>query len=135
MSLALHARLEGSGGLRTLNERMRQMEPQVHQMREQPITSVSAVVPLDGMWVTIQGQGEQSKPDRRRHSRKQRTGHKMVILVTPGIWEDGTRDILDWQRTPCEEHTQWESVLKQLRKRGGQPETGRTLMVRDGSGG
>jgi len=35
-------------GLRTLNERINRSEPLVHQMREQPIIHVPAVVPLDG---------------------------------------------------------------------------------------
>ena len=129
------AKLEGSVGLRTLNERINQIEPLVRQMREQPITPVPAVVQLDGIWVTIQKQGEKSKPDKRKRSRKQRTGQKMVILVALGFWEDGTREILDWQIAPSEEHTQWESLLNRLWKRGVQPETGLKLVVRDGSGG
>ena len=129
------AKLGGSVGLRTLNERINQIEPLVHQMREQPIVNVPAVVQLDGIWVTIQKQGEKSKPDKRKRSRKQRSGQKMVILVALGFWEDGTRAILDWQIAPSEEHTQWESLLNRLWKRGVQPETGLKLVVRDGSGG
>jgi putative transposase len=129
------AKLGGSVGLRTLNERINQIEPLVHQMREQPIVNVPAVVQLDGIWVTIQKQGEKSKQDKRKRSRKQRTGQRKVILVALGFWEDGTREILDWQIAPSEEHTQWETLLTRLWKRGVQPETGLKLVVRDGSGG
>ncbi len=122
-------------GLRTLNERINQIEPLVHQMREQPIANVPTVLQLDGIWVTIQKQGEKSKPDKRKRRRKQRTGKKMVILVALGFWEDGTREILDGQIAPSEEHTQWETLLNRLWKRGVQPEKGLKLVVRDGSGG
>lgn len=135
ISQAWSAKLDGGVGLRTLNERINQIEPLVRQMREQPLPQVPAVVQLDGIWVTIQKQGEQSQPDKRKRRRKQRSGQKMVILVALGFWEDGTRDILDWQIAPSEEHTQWESFLHRLWKRGVQPETGLKLGVRDGSGG
>jgi hypothetical protein len=135
ISQAWSAKRDGRVGRRTLNERIHQIEPLVHLMHGQPITSVPAVVRLDGIWVTIQKQGEQSKQEKRKRSRKQRTGHKMVILVAPGFWEDGTREILDWQRASSEEHTQWERVLKRLGKRGVPPETGRTRGVPDSSGG
>jgi hypothetical protein len=129
------AKLGGSVGLRTLNERIHQIEPLVHQMREQPIVNVPTVVQLDGIWVTIQKQGEKSKQDKRKRSRKQRSGQKKVVLVALGFWENGTREILDWQIAPSEEHTQWETLLTRLWKRGVQPETGLKLVVRDGSGG
>ncbi|GAC1566256.1 MAG: hypothetical protein NVS2B2_38950 [Ktedonobacteraceae bacterium] len=135
MSQEWSAKLGGNVGLRTLNERINQIEPLVHQMREQPLATVPPVVQLDGIWVTIQSQGEKIKQDKRKRRRKQRTGKKVVILVALGFWEDGTREILDWQIAASEEHTHWETLLNRLWHRGLRPEQGLKLIVRDGSGG
>ena len=135
MSERWSAQLGGTVGLRTLNERINQIEPLVQHMREQPIAQAPTVVQLDGIWVTIQSKGEQIKQDKRQRKRKQRTGKKMVILVALGFWEDGRREILDWQIAPSEEHTYWETLLNRLWQRGLQPEKGLKMIVRDGSGG
>ena len=50
------ATVEGSVGLRTLNERINRIEPLVFQARQEPITPVPTVVQLDGIWLTIQTQ-------------------------------------------------------------------------------
>ena len=47
------------------------------------------MVQLDGIWLTIQREGENSKPDAKKRQRKQRTGNKQVILVALAFWEDG----------------------------------------------
>src|SRR5205085_11499335 len=46
------ATLESEVGLRTINERINQIEPLVQQARSQAITDVPAVVQLDGIWLT-----------------------------------------------------------------------------------
>lgn len=129
------AQLGGTVGLRTLNERINQIEPLIQQMREHPLAKAPSVVQLDGIWVTIQSQGETIKQDKKKRRRKQRTGGKVVILVALGFWEDGTREILDWQIAPSEEHTHWETLLNRLWHRGLQAEQGLKMIVRDGSGG
>src|SRR6266568_2648689 len=75
------ATVEGSVGLRTLNERINQMEPLARGAHTAPITQVPPVLQLDGIWVTIQQQQEKIKPDKRKRQRHLRTGRKMVILV------------------------------------------------------
>ena len=82
-----------------------------------------------------ESQQEKSKPDKRRRQRKQRTGRKMVILVALGFWQDGRREILDWQIAHGEEHQEWELLVQRLWERGCRPEQGLQLVVRDGSGG
>ncbi len=104
------AQLGGTVGLRTINERINQIELLVHHMREQPLVNAPTVVQLDGIWVTIQSQGEKIKQDKRQRRRKQRTGKKVVILVALGFWDDGRRKILDWQIAPSEEHTYWQTL-------------------------
>ncbi len=56
--------MEGSVGLRTLNERINRLEPLAVQAHREPISDVPTVVQLDGIWLTIQGQTEKEKPDR-----------------------------------------------------------------------
>ena len=125
----------GNVGLRTINERINQIEPCIEHMRASAFPTSPSVVQLDGIWVTIQSQEEKIKPDKRKRRRKQRTGKKIVILVALGLWEDGRREILDWQLAPSEEHTHWEVLLNRLWTREVQPEKGLQMIVRDGSGG
>ncbi len=129
------ATLEGSVGLRTLNERINQIEPLVMSAHTEPIGAVPPVIQLDGIWVTIQSQQEKIKGDKRKRQRHQRSGKKMVILVALGFWSDGRREILDWQIAPSEDHQEWEVLVQRLWERGCRPEHGLQVMVRDGSGG
>ena len=121
----------GSVGLRTLNERINQLEPFVFQTRQEPITQVPTVVQLDGIWLTIQSQSEKPKPDRRRRRRKERKGQRVVVLVALGYWNDGSgrREILDWEIAKSEEHTEWEKLLNRLWQRGVRPERGLQMAV------
>ncbi|GER87315.1 hypothetical protein KDW_14770 [Dictyobacter vulcani] len=129
------ATVEGSVGLRTLNERINQIEPLVAHVHTEPISDVPPVIQLDGIWITIQSQQEKIKPDARKRQRRQRSGKKMVVLVAIGFWLDGRREVLDWQIARSEGHQKWEVLVHRLWKRGCQPEQGLQLVVRDGSGG
>ncbi|GAC1469851.1 MAG: hypothetical protein PVSMB2_38370 [Ktedonobacteraceae bacterium] len=73
--------IEGNVGLRTINERINQIEPLIQHMQATSFPTSPTVVQLDGIWVTMQSQGEKIKQDRRKRKRKQRTGKKIVILV------------------------------------------------------
>ena len=127
--------LESPVGLRTINELINQVEPLVHRMREQHFPEAPTVVQCDGIWVTIQGQEGEIKPDKRQRKRHQRSGKKVVILVAMGFWPDGRREILDWQLANSEDHTEWEVLLKRLLERGIGAEQGLKMIVRDGCGG
>ncbi len=61
-------------GLRTINERINQIEPLVNQAHHEPITDIPPVMQLDGIWVTIQSQQEKVKPDKSHRQRKKRSG-------------------------------------------------------------
>ncbi|MGI9060326.1 MAG: hypothetical protein ACR2H5_17315 [Ktedonobacteraceae bacterium] len=93
------ATLESSVGLRTINERINQIEPLLEQAPQEPITAVPAVVQFDGIWLREQRQAETIKLDTRGRKRHQRSGKKVVLLVALGLWSDGSgkREILDWQ--------------------------------------
>ena len=133
----LSATLDSSVGLRSLNERINQIEPLLEQAHQKPITNVPAVVQFDGIWLTIQSQNETIKPDKRGRQRHQRSGKQMVVLVALGFWNDGSnrREVLDWEIADSEEHTHWERLLTRLWQRGLRPENGLQMVVRDGGGG
>jgi putative transposase len=129
------ATVEGSVGLRTLNQRINQIEPLAQAAHTHHLTDVPSVLQLDGIWVTIQQSQERIKPDKRQRQRKKRQGKKMVILVALGFWPDGRREILDWQVAGSEDHQEWEVLVQRLWEHGCTPEKGLQLVVRDGSGG
>jgi putative transposase len=125
-------------GLRTVNERINQLEPLVRQFHHKPFEQVPEVIQLDGIWVTITQQGKVVVHDRRNRARNARKGKKMVILVALGFWtENGKekREIVDWQISESEKHEEWEVLLHRLVKRGAKAENGLKAIIRDGCGG
>lgn len=129
------ASVEGRVGLRTLNERLNQIESLAQAAHTVFLIDAPPVLQLDGIWVTIQESQETIKPDTRKRQRKKRGGKKRVILVAPGFWPDGRREILDWQIAGSEDHREWEVLVHRLWEHGCCPEKGLQLVVRDGSGG
>jgi Transposase, Mutator family len=125
-------------GLRTINERINQIEPLVHQFHHKPFEHVPQVIQLDGIWVTITTEGEVVLLDRRDRARHERQGKKMVILVALGFWtENGQekREIVDWQIAESEKHEEWEVLLRRLVVRGAKASNGLQAIIRDGCGG
>jgi putative transposase len=125
-------------GLRTINERINQLESCVHQFHHTPLEQVPQVIQLDGIWVTITEQGEAIVYDRKNRARHERAGKKMVILVALGFWtENGKekREIVDWQIAESEKHEEWEVLLCRLVERGAKAENGLQAIIRDGCGG
>jgi putative transposase len=123
-------------GLRTINERINQIEPLAQQFHTQPLEDAPDVIQFDGIWVTIEEKKETIKPDKRGRARHERKGKRVVVLVALGFWQkSGKREILDWQIATSENHIQWESFLKRLKERGVTPANGLKAIVRDGGGG
>jgi hypothetical protein len=129
------ALLGGSVGLRTITERINQIELLAQQAHTQPIEEVPEVIHFDGIWMTLVEQGESIKTDKRQRARHQRKGRRVVVLVALGFYKDGRRQILDWEIATSEEHSQWEVLLHRLEHRGVSPEKGLQAVVRDGGGG
>jgi hypothetical protein len=130
------AKLTSSVGLRTINERINQIEPLLQQAHTTPITDVPAVVQFDGIWLRIQTPTGSIKVDKRQRQRKKRKGKKVVLLVALGLWSDGSgkREILDWQLADGEDKAAWEGFVHRLWERGVQPEKGLRAVIRDGNG-
>src|SRR6266702_1717220 len=87
ISHGFRATLEGNVGLRTMNERINQIEPLVAQAHHEPITDVPTVVQLDGIWLTI-GEPERQGEARSRPSSAQKA-HRQA---RPGAGRNGGLD-------------------------------------------
>jgi transposase-like protein len=138
MSERWSATVGHSVGLRTINERINQVESLVQQFHRTPLEQIPEVIQLDGIWVTITEQGEVVVLDRRNRARHARQGKKKVILVALGFWRENgkeKREIVDWQIAESEKHEEWEVLLDRLVKRGATSEKGLKAIIRDGCGG
>jgi len=128
--------LESSVGLRTINERINQIEPLRKLAHSDPISEVPPVVQFDGIWLRLQTQTDTVKLDKRQRQRKKKTGKKVVLLVALGFWTDGSgrREILDWHVADGESKAAWDPFVHRLWERGVRPENGLQAVIRDGCG-
>ncbi len=124
-------------GLRTINERINQLEARLAQAHCEPITDVPAVVQFDGIWLSLQIQQDSIHVDSHKRKRHQKRGKRIVVLVAIGLWTDGSgkRRILDWEVAEKEQQASWERLVQRLWERGVKLETGLQAIVRDGSEG
>lgn len=131
------ATVGASVGLRTINERINQLEARLAQVHREPITDVPAVVQFDGIWLSMQTQQDGIHEDSRKRKRHQKRGKRMVVLVALGLWTDGSgkRQILDWELAEKEEQASWQRLVQRLWERGVKVESGLQAIVRDGSEG
>jgi putative transposase len=131
------ASVGASVGLRTINERINQLETRLAQVHREPISDVPAVVQFDGIWLSMQTQQDGIHQDSRRRKRHRKRGKRIVVLVALGLWTDGSgkRQILDWEVADKEEQATWERLVHRLWERGVKLETGLQAIVRDGSEG
>jgi hypothetical protein len=131
------ATLASSVGLRTINERINQLEARLSDVHSEPITEVPAVVQFDGIWLSLQTQQDGIKEDSRKRKRHSKRGKRIVVLVALGLWTDGShkRHILDWEVADQEDKAAWERLVQRLWERGVKLETGLEAIVRDGTEG
>ncbi len=129
--------LGASVGLRTINERINQLEAKLAQVHREPIEEVPAVVQFDGIWLSMQTQQDGLYEDRKKRTRQRKRGKRIVVLVALGLWADGSgkRRILDWEVADKEEQASWERLVQRLWERGVKLETGLQAIVRDGGEG
>jgi hypothetical protein len=123
-------------GLRTVNERINQVERLVNTYHEQPIEEAPDVIQLDGIWLTLQQDNGAVRSDKRNRRRPEKQGKRVVVFVALGFWQKADKqEILDWQIATSEGHTEWEGFLTRLKRRGVTAEKGLKATIRDGGGG
>src|SRR6266702_6708486 len=79
--------LGASVGLRTINERINQLEARLAHVHREPISEVPAVVQFDGIWLSMQTQQDGIHEDSRKRKRHGKSGKRVVVL---GLWTDGS---------------------------------------------
>lgn len=132
----LDARLKSSVGLRTLNERVRQMAQLLGPWRQRRLKDVPPVVRLDGIWITLMMETGERKTDRLGRERAVKKGQKVPILVAQGVWpRSGRQEVVAWVLGSAEDEESWEALLTQMWTRGITPERGLRLLVGDGAAG
>lgn len=93
----LDARLGSSVGLRTLNERVRQIAQLVPGWQREVLEEVPPVVRVDGIWVILMVFTGEVKRDRIGRWRPVKQGRKIPILVAQGVWPtSGRQEVVAW---------------------------------------
>jgi transposase-like protein len=130
------AKLGGSLGLRTINERVQQAGDGLAEWLQRSLPSFPPVVEVDGVWITMMKQTGQKRKDRSGRLRPVKVGQRYVVLFARGCWpKSGAHALLTWLVAEKESEASWGDLLfavKQLKLRT----PGRwDLLIGDGAGG
>jgi len=130
------AKLGGSLGLRTINERVHRAGDGREDWLQRRLDDFPPIVAVDGVWITImKSTGEQAQ-DRLGRMRQKKVGQRYVILFAQGCWPTtGKHSLLTWLVAENESEESWGDLLfavKQIQLRT----PGRwELLIGDGAGG
>jgi transposase-like protein len=130
------AKLGGSLGLRTINERVQQAGAGREEWLQRSLSSFPPVVEVDGVWVTMMKKTGEKRKDRIGRVRPVKMGQRCVVLFARGCWpKTGEHVLLTWLVAEKESEASWGDLLfaiKQLKLRT----PGRwDLLIGDGAGG
>ncbi len=130
------AKLGGSLGLRTINERVQQAGDGRAEWLQRKLASFPPVVEVDGVWITLMKQTGEKRKDRSGRLRPVKLGQRSVVLFARGCWpKTGAHELLTWLVAEKESEESWGNLLfavKQLKLRT----PGRwDLLIGDGAGG
>lgn len=130
------AKLGGSLGLRTINERVQQAGDGRAAWLQRSLTSFPPVVEVDGMWITLmKPTGEQHK-DRLGRQRAVKAGHRCVILFARGCWpKTGKHELLTWLVAEKESEESWGDLLFAIKQIQLRTAGHWDLLIADGAGG
>lgn len=128
-------RLQGSVGLRTINQRVlagAESAPNRPLKKEE----VPPVVRMDGIWITVMYPTGEYRRDRMGRNRPVKKAKKVPILAAQGAWpETGRTVLLSWRLAEGEDTESWQAFMEQLWEMGVSKENGLALLVADGSQG
>lgn len=130
------AKLGGSLGLRTINERVQQAGAGREDWLQRPLGSFPPIVEVDGVWITLMKTVDEKHKDRLGRMRQKKVGQRYVILFARGCWPTtGQHSLLTWLVAEKESEESWGDLLfavKQIQLRT----PGRwDLLIGDGAGG
>jgi hypothetical protein len=123
----------GQLGLRTINERLHQLQELTPDL---DATQVPPILQIDAIWYTqLKATGE-TRPDGKARQRKVKKGQKRPILIAMGLWpETGRREILAWELGQSEDAAAWVHFLGRLEEKGIRGANGLKLVIHDGGSG
>lgn len=115
----LDSMLGGSKGLRTLNERVHEIERYALGWQKRLLTDIPPVIRVDGLWVVLMIPTGERKKDAKGRNRQVKQAKRIPILIAQGVWPSENRqEILTWRLGNGEDTYSWEDLLYQLRLMG-----------------
>jgi transposase-like protein len=104
------------------------------EWQKEKLKDVPPVVRVDGLWVTLMFDTQETKKDIRGRQRVVKKARKVPLLVAQGVWPQSARqEVVAWVIGEAENEASWEALLTQMFERGICPERGLRLLVADGA--
>jgi hypothetical protein len=123
----------GPLGLRTLNERLHQLQELTPDLDE---VATPPVLQVDGIYITQLRANGEVRTDRKGRKRAVKGRFKRCVLIALGVWpETGRQEVLAWQLSDGEDFTAWLNFLTTLEEHGICAEKGLRLIIHDGGAG
>lgn len=123
----------GPLGLRTLNERLHQLQALTPDLEA---GDTPPVIQVDGIYITQLIPNGERRKDRNGRQRAVKGRFKRCVLIALGVWpETGRQEILAWELSDGEGFTAWLNFLSRLEEQGLSAENGLRLIIHDGGTG
>jgi hypothetical protein len=130
------AKLKGSLGLRSLNERIHQLAQGIPVWRSRALSSFPPVIRVDGIWITLLKQSGAKKKDAIGRIRPVKEKQRVPVLIAQGVWpESGQQEVLTWLVADGESEEAWKDLLFQVHQLELQAKGQIELLIGDGSAG
>ena len=130
------AKLRGSLGLRTLNQRIHEVAKGIPVWKDRKQNVFPPIIRVDGIWITMLKQTGARKRDRLGRNRLVKEGHRVVVLVAQGVWPtSGRQEVLTWLVADGETEQAWKDLLFQVQQMQLSSKGHIQLLVGDGSTG
>jgi putative transposase len=128
--------LQGSLGLRTLNQCIHRMAAGLPVWKQRQCLGFPPVVRLDGIWVTVMKRTASTKKDSSGRLRWVKQGLRKVILVAQGVWPgQHKQEVLAWQIADSESEQAWKNLLYEVHQAELHVNGQIDLLIGDGSTG
>jgi hypothetical protein len=109
--------LGSSVSLRTINERINQIEPLRKLAHREPISDVPAVVQFDGIWLRLQTQTETVKVDKRQRKRQGTMPALNIALLVQEAAVGRNLSSRPLKGAPCHVHPNLPTRIREVRDR------------------
>jgi len=129
-------KLGSSLGLRTINERVKQVGKGLEEWRGRLLDDFPPVVEVDGVWISLMKTTSEKRKDRIGRLRPVKVGQRYVVLFARGCWpKSGKRVLLTWLVAEKESEESWGDLLFALKQMKLRTPGRWDLLIGDGAGG